>query len=57
MALYALFIVGSNSLAPILAGFIDVGQGWQWVLVSSTSGLFIELNAKDLSTGPLSGRQ
>ncbi|MCJ1389037.1 hypothetical protein MMC18_001891 [Xylographa bjoerkii] len=32
MALYALFIVGSNSLAPVLAGFIDVGQGWQWVL-------------------------
>ena len=32
MALYALFIVGSNSLAPVFAGFIDDGQGWQWVL-------------------------
>ncbi|KAI9739248.1 MAG: hypothetical protein M1834_007461 [Cirrosporium novae-zelandiae] len=32
MALYALFLAGSNFLAPILAGFINDGQGWQWVL-------------------------
>lgn len=36
MALYALFIVGSNSFAPVMAGFIDDGLGWQWVLVRST---------------------
>jgi MFS family permease len=32
MALYALFLAGSNFLAPILAGFINDGQGWKWVL-------------------------
>ncbi len=32
MALYALFLAGSNFLAPILAGFINDGQGWRWVL-------------------------
>ncbi|KAI9838369.1 MAG: hypothetical protein M1819_005637 [Sarea resinae] len=32
MALYGLFLVGSNYLAPILAGFINDGQGWKWVL-------------------------
>ena len=32
MALYALFLAGSNFLAPVLAGFINDGQGWKWVL-------------------------
>ena len=32
VALYALFLAGSNFLAPILAGFINDGQGWKWVL-------------------------
>ncbi|KAJ4128993.1 hypothetical protein NW768_007519 [Fusarium equiseti] len=29
---YALFLGGANFLAPILGGFINDGQGWQWVL-------------------------
>ncbi|CAI6097655.1 unnamed protein product [Clonostachys chloroleuca] len=29
---YALFLVGSNFLAPIMSGFINDGQGWAWVL-------------------------
>ncbi|TLD21060.1 hypothetical protein PspLS_09251 [Pyricularia sp. CBS 133598] len=29
---YALFLVGSNFLAPLVAGFINYGQGWEWVL-------------------------
>ncbi|MCJ1371051.1 hypothetical protein MMC20_002266 [Loxospora ochrophaea] len=32
IALYAFFLAGSNFLAPILAGFINEGQGWKWVL-------------------------
>ena len=32
MALYALFLAGSNFFAPIIAGFINDGQGWKWVL-------------------------
>lgn len=32
MAIYALFLAGSNFFAPIIAGFIADGQGWQWVL-------------------------
>ncbi|KAF2234641.1 MFS general substrate transporter [Viridothelium virens] len=32
IAIYALFLAGSNFLAPVLAGFIDDGQGWEWVL-------------------------
>lgn len=32
MALYGLFLAGSNFFAPIIAGFIADGQGWQWVL-------------------------
>lgn len=37
MGLYALFLVGSNFLAPLMSGFINDGQGWQWVLVCSTT--------------------
>lgn len=33
MGVYALFLAGSNFLAPIFSGFINDGQGWQWVLV------------------------
>ncbi|OHW96485.1 major facilitator superfamily transporter [Colletotrichum incanum] len=32
MGFYALFLVGSNFLAPVIAGFINDGQGWEWVL-------------------------
>lgn len=33
MGFYALFLVGSNFLAPVIAGFVNDGQGWEWVLV------------------------
>ncbi|RSL38752.1 hypothetical protein CEP53_014610 [Fusarium sp. AF-6] len=32
LSYYALFLAGSNFLAPVFGGFIDDGQGWQWVL-------------------------
>ncbi|KAG9235562.1 major facilitator superfamily domain-containing protein [Amylocarpus encephaloides] len=32
MAIYALFLGGSNFLAPVFAGFISDGQDWRWVL-------------------------
>jgi MFS family permease len=32
IALYALLLAGSNFFAPIIAGFIADGQGWEWVL-------------------------
>nr|POF17968.1 putative mfs-type transporter [Quercus suber] len=32
IGLYALLLAGSNFFAPIIAGFIEQGQGWQWVL-------------------------
>ncbi|KAF9871120.1 major facilitator superfamily transporter [Colletotrichum karsti] len=32
MGYYALFLCGSNFLAPVIAGFINDGQGWEWVL-------------------------
>lgn len=32
IGLYALLLAGSNFLAPVLAGFIADGQGWEWVL-------------------------
>ncbi|KAH7126064.1 major facilitator superfamily domain-containing protein [Dactylonectria macrodidyma] len=32
VGLYALFLAGSNFLAPVISGFINDGQGWQWVL-------------------------
>jgi MFS family permease len=32
MAIYGLFLAGSNFFAPIIAGFIANGQGWKWVL-------------------------
>lgn len=31
MALYALFLAGSNYLAPVICGFIAEYQGWRWV--------------------------
>ena len=31
MSLYAFVLVGSNFLAPVIFGFINVGQSWQWV--------------------------
>lgn len=33
IAVYGFALAGSNFLAPVLAGFINDGQGWQWVLV------------------------
>lgn len=33
MGVYALFLTSSNFVAPLIAGFINDGQGWQWVLV------------------------
>ncbi|PQE16699.1 mfs transporter protein [Rutstroemia sp. NJR-2017a BBW] len=32
MGLYAFMLAGSNFLAPVLAGFINDGQGWRWVM-------------------------
>ncbi|CAK4031017.1 MFS general substrate transporter [Lecanosticta acicola] len=32
IALYGLLLAGSNFFAPIIAGFIADGQGWEWVL-------------------------
>ncbi|KAK4970562.1 hypothetical protein LTR66_011526, partial [Elasticomyces elasticus] len=32
IALYALLLAGSNFWAPVFAGFIADGQGWEWVL-------------------------
>jgi MFS family permease len=32
IGLYALLLAGSNFFAPIIAGFIADGQGWEWVL-------------------------
>lgn len=32
MGAYSLFLFGSNFVAPIISGFINDGQGWQWVL-------------------------
>lgn len=31
MALYGLFLAGSNYLAPVICGFIAEYQGWRWV--------------------------
>ncbi len=35
MGIYALFIAGANFAAPIMSGFINDDQGWQWVLVTT----------------------
>lgn len=32
MAFYTFMLFGSNFLAPLLAGFINDGAGWQWVM-------------------------
>ncbi|KAJ9323597.1 hypothetical protein DTO027B5_4538 [Paecilomyces variotii] len=32
IGLYAFMLAGSNFLAPVLAGFINDGQDWKWVL-------------------------
>ncbi|KAF5556092.1 transporter HOL1 [Fusarium napiforme] len=34
IAYYALFLGGSNFVAPVISGFINDGQGWEWVLSS-----------------------
>lgn len=41
MALYAFVLFGSNFLAPFLAGFINDGVGWRWVMYFSTGLLVI----------------
>lgn len=35
MSLYGVALVGGGFLAPFLAGFINDGMGWEWVMVSS----------------------
>jgi MFS family permease len=37
MALYALALGYSNGIAPLIMGFINDGQGYQWVFVSVTT--------------------
>jgi hypothetical protein len=37
MALYALALGYSNGIAPLIMGFINDGQGYQWVFVSHWS--------------------
>ncbi|KAF5983216.1 transporter HOL1 [Fusarium coicis] len=32
IAYYALFLGGLNFVAPVISGFINDGQGWEWVL-------------------------
>uniref|UniRef100_A0A0D2XY38 Major facilitator superfamily (MFS) profile domain-containing protein n=1 Tax=Fusarium oxysporum (strain Fo5176) TaxID=660025 RepID=A0A0D2XY38_FUSOF len=32
IAYYALFLGGANFVAPVISGFINDGQGWEWVL-------------------------
>ncbi|RFU35916.1 hypothetical protein B7463_g482, partial [Scytalidium lignicola] len=32
LGLYSFMLAGSNFLAPVLAGFINDGQGWKWVM-------------------------
>ena len=39
IALYGFFLAGSSFLAPILAGFINDGQGWKWVLVMALTSV------------------
>lgn len=39
IAVYALLLAGSNFLAPVFAGFIADGMGWQWVLVRLTGSV------------------
>ncbi|KAL3459903.1 major facilitator superfamily domain-containing protein [Aspergillus heterothallicus] len=36
IALYAFVLFGSNFIAPLLAGFIADGAGWQWVVYFAT---------------------
>lgn len=50
MGLYALFLAGSNFLAPIMSGFINDGQGWQWVLVCPIAYSILESDTEN-STG------
>ncbi|KAF5548556.1 transporter HOL1 [Fusarium phyllophilum] len=38
VAYYALFLGGSNFVAPVISGFINDGQGWEWVLVNVVNG-------------------
>lgn len=33
MSVYALTLYTSGFLAPVFAGFINDGMGWQWVMV------------------------
>lgn len=40
LGIYALTLAGSNFFAPVIAGFINDGQGWQWVLVSDDPDFF-----------------
>ena len=40
LAVYALFLAGSNFLAPVFAGFINDSQGWKWVLVQNHLNIY-----------------
>ncbi|CUM65861.1 uncharacterized protein PRCAT00003510001 [Priceomyces carsonii] len=35
MGVYAISVFGSNYLAPLVAGFIETGMGWKWVIYFS----------------------
>lgn len=37
MAVYALALGYSNGIAPLIMGFINAGQGYQWVFVSNST--------------------
>ncbi|KAF6240619.1 hypothetical protein HO173_001290 [Letharia columbiana] len=46
IAVYGFFLIGSDFLAPLFAGFINEGQGWRWVLywcaiLSGISSVFL----------------
>ena len=42
MAVYALALGYSNGIAPLIMGFINMGQGWRWVFVSSEAPFLMD---------------
>ncbi|KAI4098832.1 MAG: hypothetical protein L6R37_006286 [Teloschistes peruensis] len=51
IALYGFALLSSSYLAPVLAGFINDGQGWEWVLVGLPPLLANIARLKPASTG------
>lgn len=43
-------LAGSSFLAPVFAGFINDGQGWQWVLVGLAVGCLDDLKLNFVSS-------